>query len=99
MKEKFCKGSTCPVTKTAGLLSDAWTMLIMRALLGGPKRFSELEGELEGISTRTLTTKLRMLEDEVLIKKQKDGVYHAVSKGKALRSILQAMGRYGAKYL
>ena len=99
MKEKFCKGSTCPVTKTAGLLSDAWTMLITRAFLRGPKRFSELEGELEGISTRTLTTKLRMLEHEGLIQKQKDGAYRATTKGKALRSIHEAMGRYGKKYL
>jgi DNA-binding HxlR family transcriptional regulator len=99
MKEEFCRGSTCPITKTAGLLSDTWTMLIARALLGSPKKFSELEGHLEGISTRTLTAKLRSLEEEGLIKKSKEGKYAATAKGKALRGILLAMGRYGEKYL
>ena len=99
MKEAHCKGSTCPITKTAGLLSDTWTMLIARALLGSPKKFSELAGHLEGISTRTLTAKLRLLEEEGLVKKSKSGEYGATAKGKALRGILLAMGRYGKKYL
>lgn len=99
MKEEFCRGSTCPITKTAGLLSDAWTMLIVRALMKGTKRFSELETELEGISTRTLSTKLKSLLAEGLVKKRKDGAYLATAKGKALRKILLAMGNYGKKYL
>jgi len=53
----------CPMTKTAQLLSDTWTMLIMHDLLSGSKRFCELERSLEGISTRTLTLKLKKLEE------------------------------------
>jgi DNA-binding HxlR family transcriptional regulator len=74
-------------------------MLIVRALIDGPKRFSELEAELEGISTRTLTAKLQALEERCLVSKHKDGAYHTTTKGKALRLILLAMGRYGRKYL
>jgi DNA-binding HxlR family transcriptional regulator len=89
----------CWVEKTAKLLSDTWTMLIMRDLLSGPKRFCELERSLEGISTRTLTNKLRKLEEERMVKKTKDGAYEATEKGKGLRTVENAMRVYGEKYL
>jgi len=89
----------CPVTKTAQLLSDTWTMLVMRSLLTGPKRFCEIERELEGISTRTLTLKLKKLEGDRMVKKNKDGFYAATEKGRGLRIIERAMRSYGEKYL
>ena len=91
--------ATCPITKTATLLSDTWTMLIVRSLLGGPKRFCELERDLEGISTRTLTLKLKKLESDRIIKKNGVGLYEPTKKGKGLRMVEQAMKRYGEKYL
>ena len=91
--------TTCPVTKTAQLLSDTWTILIMRALLSGPKRFCELERDLKSISTRTLTLKLKNLEDEQMLKKQLDGYYVATEKGLGLRVIERAMRKYGERYL
>ncbi len=89
----------CPVQKTAALLSDTWTMLIMRDLLEGPKRFCELERSLEGISTRTLTCKLKNLEEERLVKKLANGSYSTTPRGKGLRVVESAMKRYGEKYL
>ncbi len=89
----------CPVHKTAELLSDTWTMLVVRDLLGGPKRFCELERSLEGISTRTLALKLKKLEAERLVRKSKDGSYAATARGKGLRTVESAMRRYGEKYL
>ncbi|HEV7449364.1 MAG TPA: helix-turn-helix domain-containing protein [Candidatus Paceibacterota bacterium] len=89
----------CPVQKTATLLSDTWTMLIIRDLLEGPRRFCELERSLEGISTRTLTLKLKKLESERLVKKLKNGSYCATPRGKGLRAVELAMRRYGEKYL
>ncbi len=91
--------TTCPVTKTAQLLSDTWTMLIMHTLLSGPKRFCEIERALEGISTRTLTLKLKKLEEEHMVKKSIDGSYTATKKGAGLQSVERAMRRYGEKYL
>ncbi len=90
---------TCPVTKTAELLSDTWTMLIMRALTEGPKRFSELERWLEDISTRTLALKLAKLKSEGLVARSKDGVYTATRKGDGLKIIEKAMIAYGKRYL
>ncbi len=90
---------SCPIQKTAVLLSDTWTMLIIRDLLIGTRRFCDLERSLEGISTRTLTLKLRKLEEEKLIKKLKNGSYSATPRGKGLRMVESAMRRYGEKYL
>lgn len=99
MKKEIATSTCCAVEKTANILSDTWTMLIMRDLLSGPKRFCELERSLEGISTRTLTNKLRKLEEEKMVKKTKDGSYQATEKGRGLRTVETAMRKYGEKYL
>lgn len=89
----------CPVSKVAALLSDTWTMLIMYQLLTAPKRFCELERELSGISSRTLTIKLKTLEKEGLVAKRIDGAYEATARGKGLRAVLSAMHAYEKRYL
>ena len=89
----------CPITKVAELLSDTWTMLIMRALTEGPKRFCELEAWLGKISTRTLTLKLQKLTTEGLVEKLPDGYYKATQKGAGLKIIERAMVKYGEQYL
>lgn len=91
--------TVCPVTKTAELLSDSWTMLIIRALLKGPKRFCELERALEGISTRTLTLKLRCLQNKDIITKNEAGHYETTEKGSGLKIVERAMRKYGNQFL
>ena len=93
------KRDNCPITKVAELLSDTWTMLIMRALTEGPKRFCELETWLESISTRTLTLKLTKLQANGLVEKREDGQYAATKKGSGLKIIERAMIKYGQEYL
>lgn len=88
---------TCPVQKTAELLSDFWTILIIRDLIKGPKRFTDLEKLLDGISTRTLTLKLKKLVEEGLVEK-KETNYSLTKKGKGLNTIFEAMERYGKKH-
>lgn len=90
---------TCPITKTAALLSDTWTMLIVHSLLEESKGFCELERDLEGISTRTLTLKLKKLEEERMVRKSKEGSYELTEKGKGLKVVERAMRSYGEKYL
>lgn len=89
----------CPVQKAAKLLSDTWTMLILRDLLAGGRRYGELEKSLVGISTRTLSLKLKELEHQGLIKKDGDYIYTLTEKGKGLRIVENAMRKYGQKYL
>jgi DNA-binding HxlR family transcriptional regulator len=88
----------CPITKVAELLSDTWTILIMRALTESPKGFCELERWLN-ISTRTLTLKLAKLQAQGLIERSEEGVYSATKKGQGMRIIEAAMLRYGREYL
>lgn len=89
----------CPITKVAELLSDTWTMLIMRALTEGPKRFCELEKWLGTISTRTLTLKLTKLQANGLVEKLPTGQYAATKKGSGLKIIERAMLKYSQHYL
>lgn len=90
---------TCPITKTAALLSDIWTMLVVHSLLEEGKGFCDLERDLEGISTRTLTLKLKKLEEEKIVHKSKEGCYELTKKGKGLKVVERAMRSYGEKYL
>jgi DNA-binding HxlR family transcriptional regulator len=84
----------CPVAKVANLLSDPWTMLIIRDLLRKKMRFSDLERSLVGISSRTLTSKIKCLEDEKILTK-KDLHYLMTPKGMKLKKVLNAMSDYG----
>ena len=63
MKASHADNVACPIAKVATLLSDVWTILIIRDLLSSPKRFTELQHSLQGISSRTLTLKLKKLEE------------------------------------
>lgn len=89
----------CPITKVATLLSDTWTMLILRSLTEGPKRFCDMEAWLEGISTRTLTNKLKRLIEDGLVKKNPDGYYQVTEKGAGLKIIERAMIKYSEQFL
>ena len=77
------------------LIGDHSTVLIVRDLLTGPKRFKDLEESLK-ISTRTLTIKLQNLEKEGMIIKE-DG-YSLTKKGKDLKAITKAMKKYAERY-
>src|SRR5258707_10457286 len=59
--------SVCPVARTARIISGKWTLLIIRDLASGVKRFNQLERSLQGISPKTLSERLRSLEEEGII--------------------------------
>ena len=86
--------NNCPVAKVATLLSDPWTMLLIRDLLKGEMRFSDLERSLDGISSRTLTNKIKNLESEEIISK-KDLYYSLTKNGMKLKKVIKAMSEYG----
>ncbi|KKW19859.1 MAG: Transcriptional regulator, HxlR family [Parcubacteria group bacterium GW2011_GWA2_51_10] len=95
---------SCPIARVANLLGDSCSLLILRDLLESPRRFSELEESLVGISTRTLTNKLKVLEREHLLHKTTPGKsahveYTLTTKGHGLRGIIKEMRAYGKKYL
>lgn len=95
-KEIEYREDDCPIQKLAQILSDAWTMLILRDVLTAPRRFCELERSLNGISTRTLTLKLQKLVEEDLL--LHDGHFYKVTKrGLLLRPVINEMGKVGKK--
>lgn len=102
-EQELCPGS--PLAKTAHLIGDTCTLLIVRDLLCGPKHFGDLEVSLSGISTRTVTKKLKSLcEAGILNRKEIVGKpirveYSLTKKGKGLHGITEEMTKYGEKFL
>ncbi len=97
--------SHCPVSATAELVGGKWTLLVIRDLGGGPRRFCELERSLAGISPRTLSLRLRALEDEgILVRLTRADTpprveYSLTVKGRALLPLVEDMRRYGREWL
>src|ERR1700736_1328283 len=60
----------CPIARTAEIISGKWTLLIIRDLVSGVKRFNQLERSLHGISPKTLSERLRTLEEEGIVYRQ-----------------------------
>jgi DNA-binding HxlR family transcriptional regulator len=95
----------CPVLATARIVSGKWTLLVLRDLAGGARRFSELERSLAGISPRTLSQRLRSLEEEGILDRRVYGEvpprvdYRLTAKGEDLVPLVQAMRAYGARWL
>ena len=95
----------CPVARTAEIISGKWTLLIIRDLTTGTKRFSELERSLEGISPKTLSERLVALEREGMLTRRTYAEvppkveYSLTVKGQALASVIEAMRAYGSAWL
>ena len=62
--------SDCPVCRTAEIVCGKWTLLVIRDLADGRSRFCELERSLAGISPRTLSLRLRALEEEGIVERR-----------------------------
>lgn len=96
---------TCPVCLTADVVCGKWTLLIIRDLAEGRSRFCELERSLRGISPRTLSLRLRALEEEGIVARQTFPEvpprveYALTEKGLALVPIIEGMRAYGRKWL
>jgi len=96
---------TCPVCLTADVVCGKWTLLLVRDLAAGTSRFCELERSLAGISPRTLSLRLRALEEEGVVERQTFGEvpprveYALTEKGLALLPIIDGMRDYGRRWL
>jgi DNA-binding HxlR family transcriptional regulator len=96
---------TCPVCHTAEIISGKWTLLIIRDLADGRRRFCELERSLDGISPRTLSLRLRALEAEGIVDRRTYPEvpprveYRLTRKGEALVPLIEQMRRYGREWL
>lgn len=94
----------CPVELTLLLISNKWKVLIIRDLLEGTKRFSELKKSITNISQKVLTSNLReMEENELLTRKVYPEVpprveYTLTDIGYSLKTLLDDMDKWGTWY-
>ena len=95
----------CPVCLTADIVCGKWTLLVIRDLAEGRSRFCELERSLAGISPRTLSLRLRALEEEGILARETFPEvpprveYTLTEKGRALVPIIDSMRAYGTAWL
>jgi DNA-binding HxlR family transcriptional regulator len=95
----------CPVAHALELVGERWALLIVRELLNGPKRYTDLAAALPGIGTNILAGRLRDLEQAGVIEKRRlpppaaTQVYELTAYGEELREPLYALGRWGARSL
>src|SRR4051794_7283324 len=99
------EANTCAVAATAEIIGAKWTALLVHDLSEGPRRFSELEHSCAGISPRTLSERLRALEDEGIVERRSYPEspprveYELTEKGNALLPIIAEMRRFGHSWL
>ena len=95
----------CSVACTADIIGAKWTAVIVHDLSEGPRRFSELERACPGISPRTLSERLRVLEQDGVVVRQSYAEspprveYELTEKGRDLLPIIDAMRGFGHKWL
>jgi DNA-binding HxlR family transcriptional regulator len=105
VKAEMAADETCPVCRTAEVVCGKWTLLLVRDLAEGRSRFCELERSLAGISPRTLSLRLRALEEEGIVERHTFPEvpprveYALTDKGLALLPIIEDMRSYGERWL
>ena len=96
---------TCPVLRTADIISGKWTLLILRDLSAGINRFSALERSLAGISPKTLSERLKALEKAAIVTRKSFAEvpprveYTLTEMGWDLIPLIEHMRDYGTKWL
>lgn len=98
------KSKPCPVTIALDIVGGKWKPIILWRLLEGPKRFSELEKSISGITQKMLTSQLRGLERDKLISRTvypqvPPKVEYAITEhGRTLLPVLNALNKWGETY-
>jgi DNA-binding HxlR family transcriptional regulator len=96
---------SCGVSATAELIGAKWTAVILHDLSEGPRRFTEIEHACSGISPRTLSERLHLLEAEEIVSRESFGgspprvEYALTAKGQAMLPIIEEMNRFGHAWL
>ena len=98
-------GQFCPLAKALDVLGERWTLLIVRELLAGPKRYTDLRDGLPGLATDLLATRLRELQQTGVIDRREvppptpATVYELTARGHALRPAILELARWGRPLL
>lgn len=98
-------GQFCPIARTSELIAERWTPIIVRNLLNGCRTFTEIRQGAPGISTALLAQRLDALERHGIVESEYNGPsgrgrsYRLTEKGRELKSVCDAMGQWGARWL
>src|SRR5215210_1093076 len=93
----------CPIAHALGLIGERWSLLIVRELLQGPKRYTDLAGSLPGIGTNILAARLKELETCGLVTKRRleppaaSQVYELTPYGLELKPVMRALALWGLR--
>ena len=89
----------CGIARALDVVGERWALLIVRELVFGPKRFTDLREGLGGASRNVLAQRLRELEDGGVVRRSRTGAptYELTDRGQELHPILLQLGRWGAK--
>lgn len=92
----------CSAARALDLVGDRWTLLIVRELLAGPRRYTDLHADLPGVSTDVLASRLKDMERDGLATRRRlpppgaANVYELTARGRQLLPVLQVLGEWGA---
>jgi len=95
----------CPLAKALDVLGERWTLLIVRELMSGPKRYTDLREGLPGLATDLLATRLRELQETGVIDRREvppptpATVYELTARGQALKPVIRELARWGRPLL
>jgi DNA-binding HxlR family transcriptional regulator len=95
----------CGLARSLDVIGERWTLLVIRELMFGPRRFVDVLEALPGIGSNTLTTRLRGLEEDGLITRETmpppaaSTVYRLTPAGQELEPVVIALGRWGMRRL
>lgn len=95
----------CPLARAAEVLGERWTLLVVRELLVGPQRFSDLRRRLPGVSSSVLTERLERLERRGIVRRAQlpppaaSAVYELDEAGQALLPVVTELIRWGSRWL
>lgn len=105
-----CESACCPehvecsIEKALDILGGKWTFLIIRDLFDGPRRFGELRKSLAGVSPKTLSDRLKELEQKGVVTRTAyptippTVIYELTEKGMSLKPIIKEMKQWGKKW-
>ncbi len=95
----------CAVARALDIVGERWTLLVVRELLSGPKRFKDLLAGLPGIGTNLLTARLKDLEGYRVVRRTilpppaGSKVYELTELGRSLEPVVAALGQWGLEFL
>src|SRR5262245_33612846 len=98
-------GQACPVARSLEIIGDRWTLLVVRDLLAGTRRFRDLEQGLPGIAPNILSDRLKLMEASGLVTRRlyqehpPRAEYTLTDKGKGLGLVVGALAAWGARHV